>query len=54
MYVSLTTAKAFYTVRHEPLIERLKAIDMDSYDVQLLANLHWKQKTAVRHNGEIS
>ena len=27
---------------------------MDSHDVQLLANLYWKQKAAIRHNGEIS
>ena len=27
---------------------------MDSHDVQLLAHLYWKQKAAVRHNGEIS
>ena len=47
-------SKAFDTVRHEPLIDRLKAIDVDSPDVQLLANLYWKQKEAVRHNGEIS
>ena len=47
-------SKAFDTVRHEPLIDLLKAIDVDSHDVQLLANLYWKQKAAVRHNGEIS
>ena len=27
---------------------------MDSHDVQLLLNLYWTQKAAVRHNGEIS
>ena len=27
---------------------------MDSHDVKLLTNLYWKQKAAVRHNGEIS
>ena len=27
---------------------------MDSHDVQLLANLYWKQKAVVRHNGDIS
>ena len=47
-------SKAFDTVRHEPLIDLLKAIDVDSHDVQLLANLYWKQKAAVRHTGEIS
>ena len=47
-------SKAFDTIRHEPLIDLLKAIDVDSHDVQLLANLYWKQKAAVRHNGEIS
>ena len=41
-------------MRHEPLIDLLKAIDVDGRDVQLLANLYWKQKAAVRHNGEIS
>ena len=46
--------KAFDTVRHEPLINLLKAIHVDSHDVQLLANLYWKLKAAVRHNGEIS
>ena len=47
-------SKAFGIVRHEPLIDPLKTIDVDSHDVQLLANLYWKQKAAVRHNGEIS
>ena len=47
-------SKAFDTVRHESLIDLLKAIDVDSHDVQLLANLYWKQKAAFRHNGEIS
>ena len=47
-------SKAFDKVRHEPLIDLLRAIDVDSHDVQLLANLFWKQKAAVRHNGEIS
>ena len=46
-------SKAFDTVRHEPLINLLKAMDMDSHDVQLLANLYWKQKAAVRYNGQI-
>ena len=27
---------------------------MDRHDVQLLANLYWKQKAAVRHNDKIS
>ena len=47
-------SKAFDTVRHEPLIDLLKAIDVDSHYVQLLANLYWKLKTEVHHNGEIS
>ena len=47
-------SKVFDTVRPEPRIDLLKAIDVDSHDVQLLANIYWKQKAAVRHNGEIS
>ena len=43
-------SKACDTVRHEPLIDLLKSIDVDSHDVQLLASLYWKQKAAVRHN----
>ena len=38
----------FDTVRQEPLIDLLKAIDVESHDVQLLSNLYWKQKAAVR------
>ena len=41
-------------MRHAPLIDLLKAIDVDSHAVQLLANLYRKQKAAVRHNGKIS
>ena len=37
---------AFDTVRHEPLIDRLKAVDVDSHDVQLLANLYWKKSSS--------
>ena len=45
-------SKAFDTVRHEPLINLLKAMDVDSHDVRLLRNLYWKQKAAVCHNNE--
>ena len=34
-------SKAFDTVRHEPLIDLLTEIYVDSHDVQLLANLYW-------------
>ena len=54
MHVSLNYSRAFVTVRHEPLIDVLKAIGVDIHDIQLLANLYLKQKAAVRHNGEIS
>ena len=54
MHVALTTSKAFDAVRHEQLIDQLNTIDVGSHDVQLLENLYWKQKAAVRHNGEIS
>ena len=37
-----------------PLIDLVKALDVYSHDVQLLANLYWKQKAAARHNGDIS
>ena len=47
-------SKAFDTVRHNPLIDLLKAINVESHDVQLLANLYWKRKAAVRYNAEIS
>ena len=33
-------SKAFDTVRYEPLIDLLKAIDVDSHDEQLLTNLY--------------
>ena len=47
--------KAFDTVRHEPLIDLLKAIDVDSHDEQLLPNLYLKQqKAAVCRNCKIS
>ena len=36
----LDYSKAFDIVRHEPLIDLLKAIDVDSHDVNLLANLY--------------
>ena len=35
-------------------MDLLKAIDVDSHDVQIFATLYWKQKAAVRKNGEIS
>ena len=46
--------KAFDSVKHEPLIELVQSLDIDPQDVNLLANLYWNQKAAVRHNGEIS
>ena len=55
VYVCFTYySKAFDTVKHEPLIELLQSLGIDPQDVKLLANLHWNQQAAVRHNGEIS
>ena len=36
-------SKAFDSVRHEPLINLRQAVHVGSHDVQLLANLYWKQ-----------
>ena len=47
-------SKAFDTVKHEPLIDLLQSLDIDSQDVKLLANLYWNQEAAVRHNDEFS
>ena len=47
-------SKTFDTVKHEPLIELLQSLDIDTQDVKLLANLNWNRQAAVGHNGEIS
>ena len=41
-------------MKHEPLIELLQSLDIDTQDVKLLANLYWNQQAAVRHNEEIN
>ena len=35
-------------------IDYSKTFDIDSHDIQLLANLYWNQQAEVRHNGEVS
>ena len=47
-------SKAFDTVKHASLFDLLSSLDIDSHDIQLLANLYWNQQAAVRHNGEVS
>ena len=47
-------SKAFDTERQEPLINLLQVVDVESHAGELLADLYWKQKVVVRHNGEIS
>ena len=47
-------SKAFDTVKHTSLFDFLSSLDIDSHDIQLLANLYWNQQAAVRHNGEVS
>ena len=44
-------SKAFDTVKHVSLFDLLSSLDIDSHDIQLLANLYWNQQAAVRHNG---
>ena len=47
-------SKAFDTVKHASLFDLLSSLDIDSHDIQLLANLYWNQQAAVRYNGEVS
>ena len=41
-------SKAFDRVHHEQLIESLKKVGLEGKDVNLIASLHWNQKTAIR------
>ena len=41
-------------MKHASLFDLLSSLDIDSHDIQLLANLYWNQQAAVRHNGEVS
>lgn len=40
--------KAFDKVQHEELVSLLKEIHVDNKDIQLIKNLYWNQKAAVR------
>ena len=40
--------KAFDTVRHEQMMEKLATLGVDRADLQLLANLYWEQRAVVR------
>ena len=40
--------KAFDTVRHEVMIERLRILGVDAADLRVLTNLYWGQKAVVR------
>ena len=46
--------KAFDTVRHELLMERLKSVGVDAADLRVLCNLFWGQKSVVRMGDERS
>ena len=40
--------KAFDTVRHDLMMERLATLGVDQADLRILANLYWEQKAVVR------
>ena len=40
--------KAFDTVRHELMVERLRRMGVDAADFRVLTNLYWGQKAVVR------
>ena len=46
--------KAFDKVKHEPLIEMKKELDLDGKNVDLIMNLYWDQQAAVRWNDKLS
>ena len=46
--------KAFDTVRHELMVERLKRWGVDAADLRVLSNLYWGQKAVVRIGEERS
>ena len=41
-------------MKHVSLFDLLSSLDIESHDINLLANLYWNQQAAVRHNGEAS
>ena len=45
--VFIDYSKAFDTVKHASLFDLLSSLDIDSHDIQLLANLYWNQQAAV-------
>ena len=46
--------KAFDTVRHEVLVERLRRLGVDAADIRILTNLYWGQRAVVRIGDEKS
>ena len=47
-------SNAFDTVKHASLFDLLSSLDIEFYDIKLLANLYWNQQAAFRHSGEVS
>ena len=47
-------SKAFDKVRHDELFNILEELDIDGKDLRIIKNLYWKQKAAVRIEGECS
>ena len=47
-------AKAFDTVYHEDIMDRLEMIGMDENDKRLIGNLYWEQSAVVRLEGDLS
>ena len=46
--------KAFDKVKHEVLFQQLEQLDINGKDLELLRNLYWEQKAAVRYVENIS
>ena len=40
--------KAFDTVRHEILVEKLRRLNVEDADIRVMSNLYWNQKAVVR------
>ncbi|CAF1377520.1 unnamed protein product [Adineta ricciae] len=50
----LDYTKAFDKVKHDNLLEILDQVDIDGKDLQLIRNLYWNQKAAMKINGDTS
>ena len=50
---SIDCTKAFDTIKHENIVNKLKTLNIDGRDLRVIKSLYWGQTTAIRYDNEL-